>query len=99
MFLCYGKGFPLPPPLWKTIEPFPKDVNISAPQKTVRRFKNKQKISFFKIVWIILLFSFNLKSYFCELKPHAKFQYPTIIPSGRKVSEAEEREKEREKQR
>jgi hypothetical protein len=30
--------------------------------------------------------SFNQKSFFfCELKPHAKFQNPTIAPSGRKV--------------
>ena len=29
------------------------------------------------------------------LKPHAKFQNPTITSSGRKVSEAGERKKER----
>ena len=32
--------------------------------------------------------------FFCDLKPHAKFQNPTITPSGRKVSVGEE---EREK--
>ena len=37
------------------------------------------------------------KFYFCcDSKPHAKFQDPTITPSGRKVSEAE-RKKERER--
>ena len=37
----------------------------------------------------------NLKSNFlCDLKPHSKFQKPTITPSGRKVSEAEERKSE-----
>ena len=30
-----------------------------------------------------------------DLKPHAKFQNPMITPSGRKVSEAEERKKVR----
>ena len=35
--------------------------------------------------------------FFCELKSHAKFRNPTITPSGRKVSEAEERKREREK--
>ena len=33
------------------------------------------------------------KSYFFgELKPHTKFQNPMIIPSGRKVTQAEEEE-------
>ena len=33
---------------------------------------------------------FHPKSYFfCELKPHTKFQNPTITPSGRKVTGAE----------
>ena len=37
---------------------------------------------------------FNPKSYFfCDLKPHAKFQNPIITPSRRKVTQAE-REKE-----
>ena len=36
------------------------------------------------------------KSYFfCEVKPHAKFQNPTITPSGRKVTSGEEREREK----
>jgi hypothetical protein len=34
------------------------------------------------------------KSYsFCDLKPHAKFQIPTLTPSGRKVMAAEEERK------
>jgi hypothetical protein len=33
----------------------------------------------------------------CDLKSHAKFQKPTITPSGRKVSEAEEREEKKRK--
>jgi hypothetical protein len=38
---------------------------------------------------------FHPKSYFwCDLKPHAKIQNPTITPSGRKVSEAERKKKE-----
>jgi hypothetical protein len=37
----------------------------------------------------------HLKSYFiCDLKSHAKFYNTTITPSGRKVSEAEERNRE-----
>ena len=37
---------------------------------------------------------FYPKSYFsCDLKPHAKFQNPTITPSGRKVTRRKEREK------
>ena len=35
--------------------------------------------------------------FFCDLKPHAKFQNPTITPSGRKVSVGEERERKKEK--
>ena len=35
----------------------------------------------------------NPKFYFCELKPHAKFQNPAITPSGRKVTQAEERKR------
>jgi hypothetical protein len=31
--------------------------------------------------------------FWCELKPHAKFRNPTITPSGRKVTQAEERKK------
>ena len=31
--------------------------------------------------------------FLCDLKPYATFQNPTITPSGRKVSEAEEEEK------
>ena len=44
-------------------------------------------------------FVFHPKSYyFCELKPHAKFQNPTITPSGKKVTQAErEKREEREK--
>ena len=39
-------------------------------------------------------FLFHPKSYFfCDLKPHAKFQNPMINPSGRKVTQ---RERERE---
>ena len=34
--------------------------------------------------------------FFCDLRPHAKFQNPTITPSGRKVM-AGERKREREK--
>ena len=38
---------------------------------------------------------FHPKSYFfCELKPHAKFQNPTISPSGRKVTRRREEERE-----
>ena len=33
---------------------------------------------------------------FCELKPHAKFKNPRATPSGRKVTQVEEEEKERE---
>ena len=41
---------------------------------------------------------FHPKSYlFCELKPHAKFQKPMIIPSGRKVTQGERRKKKRRK--
>jgi hypothetical protein len=41
---------------------------------------------------------FYLNSYFLfDLKPHAKFQNPTIIPSERKLSEAERKKKEKEK--
>jgi hypothetical protein len=40
---------------------------------------------------------FDPKSNFCEIKPHAKFQNPTITPAGRKVTRAEEREREEEK--
>jgi hypothetical protein len=41
---------------------------------------------------------FYSKSYlFCNLKPHAKFQNPTITPSGRKVTGAEREKKERKK--
>jgi hypothetical protein len=36
---------------------------------------------------------FNPNSFFCDLKPHAKFRNPTITPSGRKVTVGEEREK------
>ena len=35
--------------------------------------------------------------FFCDLKPHPKFQNPTITPSGRKVAQAEEEERRREK--
>ena len=39
---------------------------------------------------------FRPKSYFlCDLKPHAKFQNPTITPSWRKVSEGKEREEKK----
>jgi hypothetical protein len=31
---------------------------------------------------------------FGELKPHAKFRKPSITPSGRKVTQAEERREE-----
>jgi hypothetical protein len=31
----------------------------------------------------------------CDLKPNAKFENPTINPSGRKVTAAERREKEK----
>ena len=42
------------------------------------------------------IFSLSLQILlFCDLKPHAKFHNPTITPSGRKVTEAEE-ERERE---
>jgi hypothetical protein len=33
--------------------------------------------------------------FFCDLKAHAKFQNPTITPSGRKVTQGERREKEK----
>ena len=36
--------------------------------------------------------------FFCELKPHAKFQNPTITSSGRKVMAAERRKKEKQAQ-
>ena len=32
---------------------------------------------------------------FCDWKPHNKFQNPTITPSGRKVTQAERREREK----
>ena len=35
--------------------------------------------------------------FFCDLKPHAKFQNPTITPSGREVSEAERKKKKEKK--
>jgi hypothetical protein len=35
--------------------------------------------------------------FFCNLKPHAKFQKPTVTPSGRKVTEAEERKRKKDK--
>ena len=35
--------------------------------------------------------------FFCELKPHAKFQSPRTTHSLRKVTRGEERNKEREK--
>ena len=43
------------------------------------------------------LFTPNL-IFLCDLKPHAKFQNPTITPSGRKVSEAERRRKKEERE-
>ena len=33
--------------------------------------------------------------FFCDLKPHAKFQNPRSIPSGRKVFDPEEEEEEK----
>jgi hypothetical protein len=45
--------------------------------------------------WVPHIF-FHPKSYFfSELKPHAKFQNPTINPFGRKVTRRKERKKER----
>ena len=32
---------------------------------------------------------------FCDLEPNAKFQNPTITPSGRKVMQAERKKKEK----
>ena len=37
----------------------------------------------------------NTSGRVCDLKCHAKFQKPTITPSGRKVREAEEEEEEK----
>ena len=37
--------------------------------------------------------------FFCDWQPHAKFENPTITPSGRKVTAAERREKKRRKTR
>jgi hypothetical protein len=55
--------------------------NISPnPSEVMSTFENTQ---FF---WIGIL-------YFCFVGTHAKFQNPTIKPSGRKGTEAEEREK------
>jgi hypothetical protein len=31
--------------------------------------------------------------FFCEFKPHAKFQNPRTTPSGRKITQAEKRKK------
>ena len=39
------------------------------------------------------MFSHPKSYFFCDLKPHAKFQDPTITPSWRKVSGGEEEER------
>jgi hypothetical protein len=38
---------------------------------------------------------FYLKSYFFDLKPHAKFRFPMVIPSGRKVIAGDEEEEKK----
>ena len=43
-------------------------------------------------------FVYPKSNFFCDLKPHAKFRNTTITPSGRKVSEAEEERKRKNKQ-
>ena len=39
---------------------------------------------------VLILLVFSLYS-LCDLKPHGKYQNPTITPSGRKVNGAERR--------
>ena len=44
----------------------------------------------------LAIFFLDPKSYICrELKPHGKFQNPTITPSGRKVTQGEREEEEK----
>ena len=57
-------------------------------------------VSFYLFVYFlctqVIKFPLAQILFFCELKPNAKFQNPTINPSGRKVTQGEE-EEEREK--
>ena len=52
-----------------------------APKKTKRGTGGVSQICFTPIL------------FFCDLKPHAKFQNHTVTPSGRKVTRSEKREK------
>ena len=47
-------------------------------------------------VWLSLrLYQLGYPHFSCHLKPHGKFQNPTITSSGGKVTKSEEREKEK----
>ena len=47
------------------------------------------------LIWLTALWMNHIKSFFCELKHNAKFPNLRTTPSGRKVTQGEEREKER----